>query len=54
MKEREVSTGKLGGQSLAGVEESVVHNGCATGFVGRKMFSSGPEYLSANFRVCAT
>jgi Ca-activated chloride channel family protein len=34
-------------QFLAGVEESVVHYGSSTGFFGRKMFSSGPEYLSA-------
>ena len=34
-------------QFLAGVEESVVHYGSSTGFFGRKMFSNGPEYLSA-------
>ena len=39
MKEREVSTGKLDGQSLAGVEESVVHNRLATGFFGRIVIS---------------
>jgi len=32
---------------LAGVEQSVVHYGSSTGFFGRKMFSNGPEYLSA-------
>jgi len=34
-------------QFLAGVEQSVVHYGSSTGFFGRKMFSNGPEYLSA-------
>jgi len=32
---------------LAGVEQSVVHYGSSTGFFGRKMFTNGPEYLSA-------
>ncbi|HEY2456340.1 MAG TPA: VWA domain-containing protein [Candidatus Acidoferrum sp.] len=32
---------------VAGVERSVVHYGSSTGFFGRKMFSNGPEYLSA-------
>src|SRR5262249_29566397 len=32
---------------LSGVEQSVVHYGSSTGFFGRKMFTSGPEYLSA-------
>jgi Ca-activated chloride channel family protein len=34
-------------QFIAGVEQSVVHYGSSTGFFGRKMFSNGPEYLSA-------
>jgi Ca-activated chloride channel family protein len=34
-------------QFLAGVEQSVVHYGSSTGFFGRKMFTNGPEYLSA-------
>jgi Ca-activated chloride channel homolog len=34
-------------QLVAGVEQSVVHYGSSTGFFGRKMFSNGPEYLSA-------
>src|SRR5262245_7698979 len=34
-------------QFLSGVEQSVVHYGSSTGFFGRKMFSNGPEYLSA-------
>lgn len=34
-------------QLIAGVEQSVVHYGSSTGFFGRKMFSNGPEYLSA-------
>jgi Ca-activated chloride channel family protein len=34
-------------QFLGGVEQSVVHYGSSTGFFGRKMFSNGPEYLSA-------
>ena len=34
-------------QFLAGVEHSIVHYGSSTGFFGRKMFSNGPEYLSA-------
>src|SRR5271165_4844957 len=32
---------------LAGVEKSVVHYGSSTGFFGRQMFSTGPQYLSA-------
>ena len=32
---------------LAGIEKSVVHYGSSTGFFGRQMFSSGPQYLSA-------
>src|SRR5579872_4142511 len=32
---------------VRGVEHSVVHYGSSTGFFGRKMFSSGPQYLSA-------
>jgi Ca-activated chloride channel homolog len=34
-------------QFLGTVEQSVVHYGSSTGFFGRKMFSNGPEYLSA-------
>ena len=34
-------------QFLSGVEQSIVHYGSSTGFFGRKMFSNGPEYLSA-------
>jgi len=34
-------------QFLSVVEQSVVHYGSSTGFFGRKMFSNGPEYLSA-------
>src|SRR5262249_5769044 len=32
---------------VAGIEKSVVHYGSSTGFFGRQMFSSGPQYLSA-------
>ncbi|MBA3914763.1 MAG: VWA domain-containing protein [Acidobacteriales bacterium] len=32
---------------VAGIERSVVHYGSSTGFFGRQMFSSGPQYLSA-------
>jgi Ca-activated chloride channel family protein len=35
------------GEFLEGIERSVVHYGSSTGFFGRKMFSAGPEYLSA-------
>jgi Ca-activated chloride channel family protein len=35
------------GEFLAGIEQSVVHYGSSTGFFGRRMFSSGPQYLSA-------
>lgn len=53
------ATGKKGGltvadvnaektaQFVAGIERSVVHYGSSTGFFGKKMFSNGPEYLSA-------
>lgn len=53
------ATGKTAGLTVAGVqkphtaefvqgiERSVVHYGSSTGFFGRKMFASGPEYLSA-------
>ena len=34
-------------QFVQGIERSVVHYGSSTGFFGRKMFASGPEYLSA-------
>jgi len=32
---------------LSGIEKTVVHYGSSTGFFGRQMFSSGPQYLSA-------
>jgi Ca-activated chloride channel family protein len=32
---------------VRGIENSVVHYGSSTGFFGRKLFESGPEYLSA-------
>ena len=32
---------------LGGIEQSVLHRGSSTGFFGRRMFSSGPQYLSA-------
>ena len=32
---------------LQGIEKSVVHYGSSTGFFGRQMFSTGPQYLSA-------
>ena len=35
------------GEFLEGIERSVVHYGSSTGFFGRRMFSAGPEYLSA-------
>ena len=53
------ATGKTAGLTLAdvekphtsefveGIEKSVVHYGSSTGFFGRKMFSAGPQYLSA-------
>lgn len=53
------ATGKKGGltvadvnaektaQFVAGIERSVVHYGSSTGFFGKKMFTNGPEYLSA-------
>ena len=53
------ATGKTAGLTLAdvdkphtaefvqGIEKSVVHYGSSTGFFGRKMFASGPQYLSA-------
>ena len=53
------ATGKTAGLTVAdvdkprtaefvqGIERSVVHYGSSTGFFGRKMFASGPEYLSA-------
>jgi Ca-activated chloride channel homolog len=34
-------------QFMGGVEQSVVHYGSSTGFFGRKMFTNGPQYLSA-------
>jgi len=35
------------GDFVEGIEKSVVHYGSSTGFFGRKMFASGPQYLSA-------
>lgn len=35
------------GEFVGAIEQSVVHYGSSTGFFGRKMFSNGPEYLSA-------
>jgi len=35
------------GNYLEEIEQSIVHYGKSTGFFGRKMFNSGPEYLSA-------
>src|SRR5215470_17276439 len=35
------------GDFVAGIEQSVVHYGSSTGFFGRRMFASGPQYLSA-------
>ena len=32
---------------LSGIEKSVVHYGSSTGFFGRQMFSTGPQFLSA-------
>ena len=32
---------------LSGIEKSVVHYGSSSGFFGRQMFSTGPQYLSA-------
>ena len=32
---------------LSAIERSVVHYGSSTGFFGRQMFSTGPQYLSA-------
>jgi Ca-activated chloride channel family protein len=32
---------------VANIEKSVVHYGSSTGFFGRKMFSNGPQYVSA-------
>jgi Ca-activated chloride channel family protein len=34
-------------QFVANIEKSVVHYGSSTGFFGRKMFSNGPQYVSA-------
>jgi Ca-activated chloride channel family protein len=34
-------------QFIAGIERSVVHYGSSTGFFGKKMFTNGPQYLSA-------
>jgi len=35
------------GQFLEKIEQAVVHYGSSTGFFGKKMFSNGPEYMSA-------
>ena len=57
--ENYAATGKVRGLTVAdvenpktrafvnGIEASVVHYGSSTGFFGRKLFDSGPEYLSA-------
>jgi Ca-activated chloride channel family protein len=57
--ENYAATGKVRGLTLAdvdapktlafvkGIEDSVVHYGSSTGFFGRRLFDSGPEYLSA-------
>jgi Ca-activated chloride channel family protein len=57
--ENYAATGKVRGLTLddvkkpktqefvKGIENSVVHYGSSTGFFGRKLFDSGPEYLSA-------
>ena len=57
--ENYAATGKVRGLTLAdvqsqktrdfvaGIENSMVHYGSSTGFFGRKLFDSGPEYLSA-------
>jgi Ca-activated chloride channel family protein len=57
--ENYAATGKVHGLTLAdvknpktqefvrGIENSVVHYGSSTGFFGRKLFESGPEYLSS-------
>jgi Ca-activated chloride channel family protein len=34
-------------QYVSGIEQSVVHYGSSTGFFGKKMFTNGPQYLSA-------
>lgn len=35
------------GEYLRQIERSIVHYGSSTGFLGRKMYRSGPQYLSA-------
>lgn len=57
--ENYAATGKVRGLTIAdvdapktqafvrGIENSVVHYGSSTGFFGRRLFDSGPEYLSA-------
>jgi Ca-activated chloride channel homolog len=57
--ENYAGTGKVRGLTVAdvqspktrdfvnGIETSMVHYGSSTGFFGRKLFDSGPEYLSA-------
>jgi Ca-activated chloride channel family protein len=57
--ENYAATGKVRGLTAAdvaapktqafvrGIEDSVVHYGSSTGFFGRRLFDSGPEYLSA-------
>ncbi len=57
--ENYAATGKVRGLTVAdvqnaktrdfvdGIEASMVHYGSSTGFFGRKLFDSGPEYLSA-------
>ncbi len=57
--ENYAATGKVRGLTAAdvsapktqafvkGIEDSVVHYGSSTGFFGRRLFDSGPQYLSA-------
>jgi Ca-activated chloride channel homolog len=59
LAEAYAGAGKIGGLTMddvrrpetakfiEGVEQAVVHYGSSTGFFGRKMFTSGPGYLSA-------
>lgn len=42
----DLSGAKVAGY-VADIEKSVVHYGSSTGFFGQKMFSNGPQYLSA-------
>jgi len=59
LAETYAAVGKVSGLSLAdvrqaqtaryvgGIESAIVHYGSSTGFFGKKMFESGPRYLSA-------